>query len=212
MKLFTALTLTLALRGYANIHAIDNQSRRRTKKVSKVPKGGVTKCPKGAKGSKSSAGMNFNRIATFPICSQIDPACNTDIETVAEIVSVSSDGMTLVYTDSEQENIGFVDITDPSNPVPAGTVSLAGEPSSVAVLGDLAIAAINTSEDFVNTSGELVAISISNRNIVKTWALGGQPDSVAISPDGKYIVVAIENERDEDLGDGAPPQVRTINQ
>jgi hypothetical protein len=37
--------------------------------------------------------------------------------------------------------------------------------------------------------------------------LGGQPDSVAISPDGRYAAIAIENERDEDVNDGDPPQL-----
>lgn len=53
------------------------------------------------KTSKGSRGDElFRRIATFPICSQIDlsEGCNSDTETVAEIVAVSMDGMTLVYT------------------------------------------------------------------------------------------------------------------
>ena len=41
--------------------------------------------------------------------------------------------------------------------------------------------------------------------------LGGQPDSVAISPDGKLVAVAIENERDEDLNDGKIPQLPAGN-
>ena len=36
--------------------------------------------------------------------------------------------------------------------------------------------------------------------IVRTIPLGGQPDSIAVSPDGRYAAIAIENERDEDLG------------
>ncbi len=215
MKLLTAFALYLSLLS-AEARSIDDRQlsagsvrgrELKAKKGSKTSKGtkGTPKTPKCSK--KGAKGMNFNRIATFPICLQIDPTCNTDTETVAEIVSVTDDGMTLVYTDSEQENIGFVDITDPSSPVAAGTVALTGEPTSVAILGGLAVAGINTSADYVNTSGELVAIDIATKTIVKTWALGGQPDSVAVSPDGKYVVVAIENERDEDLGDGAPPQV-----
>ncbi len=156
-----------------------------------------------------SIGMSFNRIATFPICTQIDPNCNTDDEAVAENLAATDDGMMLVYTDSEMENIGFVDIADPGNPMPAGVVEMPGEPTSVAMLGGYALAAVNTSEDYVNTSGELVAIDITSREIVKTWDLGGQPDAVDVSPDGKYVVIAIENERDEDLGDGVPPQVCT---
>ena len=37
--------------------------------------------------------------------------------------------------------------------------------------------------------------------------LGGQPDSTAVAPDGSFVVVAIENERDEDLGEGRVPQM-----
>jgi hypothetical protein len=218
MKLFTALTLTLAL--LTEARSVDDQvtgSIRGLQKSGKAPKAPkaskaskASKAPKSPKCSKGSKGMNFNRIATFPICTQIDPTCNTDTKTVAEIVSVSDDGMTLVYTDSAELNIGFVDITDPSKPLAAGTVKVSGEPTSVAVLGDFALAGINTSADFVNTSGELVAIDINTKTIAKTWALGGQPDSVAVSPDGKYVVIAIENERNEDLGDGEPPQVSSI--
>ncbi|ARU54965.1 alkaline phosphatase-like protein [Oleiphilus messinensis] len=149
----------------------------------------------------------FNRVSTFPICQQIDSNCNTDETTVAEIVAASSDGMTLIYTDSQLENLGFVDISDPANPKPMGTVALSGEPTSVAVNGDYALAAINTSENFVNVSGELAVINVPGQNLVTTIQLGGQPDSIAVSPDKSYAVVVIENERDEDLGEGIPPQM-----
>ena len=149
----------------------------------------------------------FRRIATFPVF------LNTDIEleTVAEIVAATKDGKLLVYTDSETENIGFVDIADPYNPRPDGVVAVDGEPTSVAVLDrhnrQFALAAVDTSTDFVNTSGLLQIINIRTRKIVRSIELGGQPDSIAVSPDGRYAVVAIENERDEDLGDGRPPQL-----
>jgi DNA-binding beta-propeller fold protein YncE len=42
---------------------------------------------------------------------------------------------------------------------------------------------------------------------VASIALPGQPDSVAVSKDGKYIAVVIENERDEDVNKGALPQL-----
>jgi Uncharacterized protein conserved in bacteria len=154
--------------------------------------------------------MNFNRVATFPVCSQIDGNCNDDTETVAEILSASEDGMTIVYTDSPRGVIGFIDIADPSNPLPKGVVDVGGEPTSVTVWGDYAVAAVNTSEDYINTSGVLHAIDIATQQIMKSWDLGGQPDAVAASPDGKYIVIAVENERDEDLGEGIPPQVSNL--
>jgi hypothetical protein len=149
----------------------------------------------------------FNRTATFPVCSQIGSSCETDVETAAEIVAASEDGMTLVYTNSPRGEIGFVDITNPMTPVALGALAMGGEPTSVTVLGAYALVAINTSTNFVNTSGQLVVVDIARRAVVTRLALPGQPDSVARSKDGKYVAVVIENERDEDLGSGAPPQL-----
>ncbi|MEA2080549.1 MAG: esterase-like activity of phytase family protein [Pseudomonadota bacterium] len=136
----------------------------------------------------------FNRVATFPVY------LNTDVnnETVAEIVDASKDGKTLVYTDSELEMTGFVDIKKPSSPKPLGTVSVGGEPTSVAVAGDYALVAVNTSPDFVYPSGVLHLIDIKSQTIVATHNLAGQPDSVAVSPDGRYAAIVIENERNEE--------------
>ena len=132
--------------------------------------------------------------------------CNDDTETAAEIVAASTDGLTLVYTDSPNQQLGFVDITDPANPIPAGSLVLAGEPTSVSVVGDYALVGVNTSDNFVDVSGSLAVINILTQQLVATIDLGGQPDSVAVSPDGMYAAIAIENERDEDLGEGTPPQ------
>ncbi len=74
----------------------------------------------------------FNRISTFSICEQIDPDCNTDDATNAETIWYF--GTSLVYTDSESENLGFVDISDPAEPKADGTVSLGGEPTTVRVI------------------------------------------------------------------------------
>ncbi len=157
--------------------------------------------PAFAKGRHPSS-KSFRRIATFPVF------LNTDIdkETVAEIVDVSKDGKTLVYTDGVGGNLGFVDIKDPENPKPAGVVDMDGEPTSVAVAGNYALVVVNTSPSFVAPSGNLIVVDIKSQTIVVIFALGGQPDAVAVSPDGRYAAIAMENERDEDLGDGAPPQ------
>ena len=156
---------------------------------------------------EASAEKNLVRIGSFLICTQIDPSCNTDDETVAEIVAASEDGLTLIYTDSPQDQLGFVDFSDPANPIGSGVVALGGEPTSVAVLGQYAVAGVNTSTDFITVSGDLAVIDIASQTIVATIPLGGQPDSVAVSPDGAYVAIAIENERDEDLGSGEPPQL-----
>jgi hypothetical protein len=152
--------------------------------------------PAYADGKKRGQG-SFKRIAT--LANYIN---NDDIgdETVSEIVAATADGQNLVYTDSEGEAIGFVNIGVPSNPIPTGTFDVGGEPTSVAVLGnDLALVSVNTSESFTDTGGTLVVVDINQRSIVAELDLGGQPDAIAISPDGQYAAVAIENERDEEL-------------
>lgn len=155
--------------------------------------------------------QNFNRISSFLVCSQIESNCDTNTETAAEIVAASEDGMVLIYTDSPENQLGFVNISDASNPQPAGVLGLTGEPTSVAVKGGYALVGVNTSEDFINVSGHLAVVDISSQTLVRSIDLAGQPDSVAISPDGRFAAVAIENERDEDLGDGTPPQLPAGN-
>ncbi len=157
--------------------------------------------------SQASAEKNFNRIAVYPVCMQADATCNSDDATAAEIVAASTDGMTLVYTDSPKEQLGFVDITNPAAPTGLGVLPLVGEPTSVAIKGGYALVGVNTSSDYVSVSGLLVVVDIATRSIVHSIDVGGQPDSVAVSPDGSYAAVVIENERDEDLNDGALPQM-----
>ena len=73
------------------------------------------------------------------------------------------------------------------------------------------VVGVNTSPNFVAPSGHLAVVDPVARAIVREIDLGSQPDAGDVtSPGGAfpwYIAVAIENERDEDLGDGAPPQL-----
>lgn len=148
-------------------------------------------------GHRKPKPWHFNRIATLP-----NYLNNADAgrQTVSEIVAATRDGKTLVYTDSPGEQIGFVDITRPTLPISAGTLGMDGEPTSVAVLGnDLALVAVDTSPSFTGPSGELKVVEIRRRRVVASLELGGQPDSIAISPDRRYAAIAIENERDQDV-------------
>ncbi|MCI0401180.1 MAG: hypothetical protein L0Z68_07765 [Gammaproteobacteria bacterium] len=86
----------------------------------------------------------FQRIATFPVFLNTDEGT----QTAAEIVSASEDGKFLIYTDSPTGNLGFVDIADPRDPKPSGVLEMSGEPTSVAVVGAYALAAVNTSQSF----------------------------------------------------------------
>lgn len=149
----------------------------------------------------------FQRIATFEISQkerkfvdgvEVAPERLED-ETVAEIVSTNADGTLLVYTDGKQNQLGFIDIVDPSNPRPDGVFTLEGEPTAVSIVGNYAVAGVNTSESYIAPSGYLSIIELDTRTEIRRIDLGGQPDSVAVSPDGTFIAVAMENERDEDL-------------
>lgn len=148
-------------------------------------------------------GMNFNRIASFPVALNLPEA----EETSSEIIAATADGMTLVYTDSPSGHIGFIDITDPVAPAPLGALDMGGEPTSVAILGQTAFVGVNTSANYIETSGQLASVDVATRTVTATCELGGQPDSVAIAPDGSFVAIAIENERDEDLNDGVIPQM-----
>ncbi len=145
----------------------------------------------------------FNRISTFFPCSQIIASCNTSQVTNAEIVAASEDGNLLIYTDGEFGKIGFVNIADPANPLPAGIVDfLPGSPNSVAVRGNYALAVVATSVNFVNPSGYLAVIDITSRAVVRNITLPGQPDSIVTF--GSIAAIAMENERNENLGGTGP--------
>jgi hypothetical protein len=152
----------------------------------------------------AAAEMNFNRISSFATFANNQDA---SAESSAEIISASGDGMTLVYSDSPLGVIGVIDITDPTAPVAKGNIDVGGEPTAVSVLGNIAMTGVNTSESYTAPSGMLKAFDLTTMQEVAACDLGGQPDSTAIAPDGSFIAVAIENERDEDLGEGGLGQM-----
>lgn len=155
-----------------------------------------------------SAGMAhadaFNRIASFPTFMN---NADATAESSAEIISATEDGMTLVYSDSPLEVIGLIDITDPANPVAKGNIAVGGEPTAVSIIGNMVFVGVNTSESFTNPSGMVKAFDLTTMEETATCDLGGQPDSTAAAPDGSFIAIAIENERDEDLGEGRVGQL-----
>ena len=155
----------------------------------------------------ASAEPMFNRVATFDVVDNLPAGADAGKKTVAEIVTATADGMTLVYTDSPGERVGLVDITDPQAPKPAGTVALGGEPTSVVVSGGKALVGVVTSPSKDKPAGHLAVVDLASKAVVATCDLGGQPDSLAKSPDGKFLAIAIENERDEEVNDGDLPQL-----
>jgi hypothetical protein len=153
----------------------------------------------------------FNRIASFPVASNLPADIAADTPTSSEIVTASPDGNLLIYSDSPLGAVGFVDITDPKAPKAGGIVKFDGEPTSVAAVAGKALAGVNTSKSKAEPSGVLAVIDLASRKVEATCDLGGQPDSLAVSKDGRFLAIAIENERDEDLNDGALPQMPAGN-
>ena len=148
----------------------------------------------------------FESVGTFVVCE--NTSCDRDEveETLSEIVAASRDGRTLVYVDAALGAIGFVDIGDPAAPKGLGVVELEGQPTSVAVAGPFVLAVVDTSDSFTAPSGRLDVFDLADCAedtahcaAVASHDLGGQPDSVAVSPDGRFAAIVIENQRDEEV-------------
>lgn len=146
----------------------------------------------------------FRAIGALSICEQT--SCELERLTSAEIVAVSGDEMTLIYTDSPRNSIGFFDITDPENAVGIGRLDLVGEPTSVATKGQYALVVIDSSKGAKQRTGELLVVDIPSQSVIASLPLPGQPDSIAVSPDLSYAAVAIENQRSFTVNSGDMPQ------
>ena len=149
-----------------------------------------------------NAAEYFNRVSSFPVALN-----NPEAEvTSSEIITATDDGLTLIYSDSPAGGIGFIDISDAHAPKQGGFMDMAGEPTSVTVIGGKAYVAVNTTEDLTAPSGKLVVVDIATKAIDGEFDLGGQPDSITHNKDNTILAIAIENQRDEDVNDGAIPQ------
>ncbi len=149
----------------------------------------------------------FNRIASFAVPANMPSGTDAKTESSAEIIAATEDGMMLAYSDSPMGGIGLIDITNPSGPKAGGFIKLDGEPTSLIIQNNKALVAVNASKSFVETSGALVTVDLATKAVEQSCDIGGQPDSVALSPDGSFLAIAVENERDEDVNDGKLPQM-----
>lgn len=155
----------------------------------------------------TATGPYFNRVATFEAHRNVPAGRNVSKKSVAEIVAVSPDGMTLAYTDGEQMGIGLIDIRNPAQPKPAGFLPVEGEPTSVAIAHGKLLAVVNSTKDLVQPTGHLAVFDLASRKAQGTCPLFGQPDSIALDKGGRHAVIVMENERDEKFNKGAIPQL-----
>ena len=80
------------------------------------------------------AELNFNRIASFATPDNMAAGEDRARANSAEIISVSEDGNTLVYSDSPLGVLGFIDITDAKAPKRLGNVPMEGEPTTAVIV------------------------------------------------------------------------------
>jgi len=134
--------------------------------------------------ANAADGSYFERVATLPVYLNLPEGTDPASETVSEIVAATPDGLMLVYTDSAGERLGLVDIREPAAPAPAGTIELGGEPTSVTVVGALALAGVNTSASFTEPSGHVAVVDLAA--IFDLDAMAGRPTATrpasSISP------------------------------
>jgi hypothetical protein len=168
-------------------------------------------------GAGAAPPSRLEHVGTFFVADNLAPGEANGTPTSAEIVDLTGDGRTLVYTDALTGRLGFVDVSDPAAPVALGGLDLPGDPTSVAIHRAWALVAISTGVDpdgagplnaFDAPAGELLVVDVATRAVVRTIELAGQPDAIAVAPNGgRYAAIAIENERDEDEADGLIPQL-----
>ena len=125
-------------------------------------------------------------------------------------MDATPDGTLLVYTDSDEREVGFVDITDPAAPVEArAPLPVDGIPDLGRDHPGRPLGAHRHRPDrrqLRESEGPArrpFAHVLQDRRHARPR---GQPDSIAISDGGRYAAVAIENERDENVNDGDLPQ------
>ena len=133
---------------------------------------------------------------TGPPVGRFEVLSTITVGSVAEIVDASPDGLTLAYTNSGDEEVGLIDIADPSDPVLRKTQGVGGQPTAIAYTADGLHLLVTVRDDPQAPTHRLKVLDATTLALVRDIALGGQPDAVDVSPDGRYAAVAVENERE----------------
>lgn len=126
----------------------------------------------------------------------------------SEIVAVDTFSDRMFITNGADDRIDIVDISDPGAPTSVGSVDTSsfGGVQSVAVGHKIAAAAVAGADDLDDGS---VVVFDTDGAVLGTYEVGNLPDSIAFTPNGRYIVVANEAEpvcQSEEPGDAIDPE------
>jgi DNA-binding beta-propeller fold protein YncE len=124
----------------------------------------------------------------------------------AEIIAFTSDQKNLLVTNSKENTLIILNISDLTEIKEKQVLDLSGygEPTSVAVSpnGEYALVSIADGVNPTVNPGKVVAISLlppGQNEIFTELSVGQVPDSLGITPDGNYAFIANEAENEEDI-------------
>lgn len=137
--------------------------------------------------TKTISQLTFSKIGSFT---------NGDDEAYAEISAFDPITKKLFIANSEENEVSVLDLTDATNPVKLTSISLTGNPNSVAVHnGVLAVAVENNNKQ---ANGTIETYNTDTQVSIQSYTTGALPDMVTFSPDGKYLISANEGEPNDD--------------
>ena len=120
---------------------------------------------------------------------------NTDLSSGAEISAFDPTTKKLFITGGNDQ-VGIVDLTDPTNPLVKTSLSFTNDVQSVAIHGNLLAIAEAGSTKQVN--GKIHVYKVDTEEKVTSIDAGALPDNVSFSKDGKWILSANEGEPNDD--------------
>ena len=117
-------------------------------------------------------------------------------DSAQEIVAHDPETQRLFVTNSAENTVDVLDISDPTDPKQVFQIdlSLTGGPNSVDVHNGIVAVAL---EDTTSTENGIVAFFDADGNLLKTLSVGALPDMLTFTDDGMRLLVANEGEPDD---------------
>ena len=116
-------------------------------------------------------------------------------DSAAEIVAYDADTQRLFVTNSYDEAVDVLDMSDPTAPTFEFSISVSGGPSSVAVHGGVVVVAVIN--DYHTLPG-VAAFFDTDGNPLNTVEVGANPDMITFTPNGDRVLVANEGQPNDD--------------